>query len=423
MVAQTIPLRIAVASSGLGHVARGIEGWAHELARALAVRGATVALYKGGGQPEAANERVLPCWQRDAAKTQRLMHWLPRRGLWRLGLGSGYGIEQTTFALSLVRQLRRERTDILHVQDPHVAFIVQRARRLGLVRTRTVLGHGTEEPPSFLSRIEYLQHLSPWQLEWWRAQGVWRPTWTAIPNFLDTDLFRPGHAPALREELGIPSDGLVVLTVAAIKRGHKRIDHLLGEFARLRTARPDLPVWFVIAGGREAETEELMQLGRSLLGDRVRFLVGMPRSKMPELYRAADLFTLGSLSEMMPLAVLEATSSGLPCLVNRHPVLEWMSGPGGRVVDMEAPSALAGALQELLTDRAKREQLGRQARTHCVEHFRRDRVVDQILSYYLFVRSHRSARRGACLTPSTPLGDTLEPRAFSFRLHHSSSQS
>jgi glycosyltransferase involved in cell wall biosynthesis len=50
---------------------------------------------------------------------------------------------------------------------------------------------------------------------------------------------------------------------------------------------------------------------------------------MPDLYRCMDVFVLTSLFEMMPIALLEALASGLPCLVNRHPVLEWMVGTGG----------------------------------------------------------------------------------------------
>src|SRR5437016_471382 len=125
-------MKITIASSGLGHVARGVEAWAADLAQALAGRGAAVTLCKGGGQRDFAYEQVIPCWQRAARKTGRLLDWLPRRLIWRLGLTSGYGIEQTTFSLGLLKHLRREPADILHVQDPQVAILVQRARQLGL---------------------------------------------------------------------------------------------------------------------------------------------------------------------------------------------------------------------------------------------------------------------------------------------------
>jgi 1,2-diacylglycerol 3-alpha-glucosyltransferase len=387
-------MNISIASSGLGHITRGIEAWATDLSRALADRGEAVLLFKGGGQAEAEFERVIPCWQRSAPRTERFVRVLKRKGFWRLGLGSGYGIEQTTFAFGLLAHLRTESVDILHVQDPRVALIVQRARQLGWVSTRSILGHGTNESPEFLQKFTFLQHLAPHHLEQIRAAGVWKPTWTAIPNFINTDLFHPGRGSATRAELGISEGGLVVLTVAAIKRDHKRIDYLLDEFSHLLRMEPELPIWVVVAGGWEPDTDELVQRGRETLGDRVRFLVRFPRERMPELYRMADVFALCSLREMMPIALIEATASGLPCLVHQHPVLEWIVGPGGDSIDMSTSGALATALQRLLREPHRRLQLGNRARNHCLDHFSQDRVVDQLLNYYDFVHKHGRSTSG-----------------------------
>jgi 1,2-diacylglycerol 3-alpha-glucosyltransferase len=370
-------MKIVVASSGLGHVSRGIEAWAADLGRALAVRGLDVTVCKGGGRAEAAHEHVIDCWQRGAERTGQLLRWLPRRLTWRLGLGSGYGVEQTTFALRLVDYLRREQVDLLHVQDPQV-------------RTRTILAHGTEEPPAFLRKITYLQHLAPWHLEEARKAGAWRETWRAIPNFIDTNLFHPRRADSLRAELGIPADAMVLLSVAAIKRQHKRIDYLLDEFDRLR-----LPAWLVVAGGWEPGTDELVEEGKRLLGDRVRFLVCFPRQRMAELYRSADAFALCSLKEMMPIALLEAIASGLPCIVNRHPVLEWMSGAGGEAIEMAAPGALTGAVERLFSERSLRHAMAEAGRAHCEEHFSVERVVNDICDYYRYVLGSTAMRRAA----------------------------
>jgi glycosyltransferase involved in cell wall biosynthesis len=388
---------ICVASSGLGHVARGIEAWANDLGQALADRGAKVLLCKGAGSSEAAYERVVPCWTRESPLARRLLARMPQFLGWRLGVGNGYGIEQTTFAWNLLTVLRRGRVDILHVQDPQVAVLVQRARALGLVKTRTILAHGTEETDEFLRRITYLQHLAPWHLDESRRAGAWKPTWTAIPNFVDTDQFggqrsevggqwsgvrSQASQASLREQLGIPADAVVVLCAAAIKRHHKRVDYLLRECAAVREQHPELPLWLVVAGGWENETDQLIAEGQRLLGDRVRFLVRFPRQRMAELYRAADLFVLASLKEMMPIALLEATASGLPCVVNAHPVMQWMVGPGGFCADLTKAGALAKELASLASNHQQRHAVGRLAREHCVANFGREAVVNQILDYY-----------------------------------------
>jgi acetyltransferase-like isoleucine patch superfamily enzyme/glycosyltransferase involved in cell wall biosynthesis len=359
-----------------------VEAWASDLAAALARRGVDVTLCKGGGVAGAPYETVIPCWQRGTGRAKRAAHQLPRPLAWRLGIASAYGVEQTTFAWGLIAFLRTAKIDILHVQDPQLALIVQWAHRLRLVRTRTILAHGTEETPEFQRRLAYVQHLAPDHARRSREAGAWRAEWTTIPNFIDTGQFAPGRSNALREELGIPADAVVVLTAAAIKRKHKRIDYLLDEFARLRASNPELPVWLVVAGGEEAETADLVAAGKRMLGERVRFLVRFPRERMADLYRSADLFALCSLREMMPMALLEATSSGLACIVNDDPVLRWMVGDGGKAVDMSAPGALATEVQSLARCRERRCKLGGLAREHCVRNFGQDAVVASILEYY-----------------------------------------
>src|SRR5581483_11723438 len=185
-------MNIAIASSGLGHVTRGIEIWAAELASALNARGLPVSLFKGGGEVQLPYETVLPCFRRDDARTRRLFGYVPTGLTWRWGLGSVYDFEQLSFSLPLIRELRRRSIDVLHVQDVGIARSAVQARALGLISTRTILAHGTEESPELLGRFDYVQQLSPWHLEESKRAGVAKPTWTAIPNFVDVQRFAPG---------------------------------------------------------------------------------------------------------------------------------------------------------------------------------------------------------------------------------------
>src|SRR5690349_19556470 len=102
-------MRIGVAASGLDHINRGVESWTAYMGKALFERGEFVRLYKGSGQEQHAYERVVPCWQRTHRKAKLLLRYLPKRFFWRLGLHSEPGIEQVTFALKLLRHLRRDR--------------------------------------------------------------------------------------------------------------------------------------------------------------------------------------------------------------------------------------------------------------------------------------------------------------------------
>lgn len=84
-------LRVAVACSGLGHVARGIEARAADLARALRQHpgDVDVALFSGASFPDV---RAIGCWRRGGAVAPRLSGLARYLGGWRFGRRSDYEV-------------------------------------------------------------------------------------------------------------------------------------------------------------------------------------------------------------------------------------------------------------------------------------------------------------------------------------------
>jgi glycosyltransferase involved in cell wall biosynthesis len=457
-------MKIAIASSGLGHVARGIETWAGDTAVALSqllscqvvellrkepsVSNSTtkqpnnsttkhnVTLFCAAPLPQPVNCHVvvLPCLKRGDRLT-RLITRLAPKWTWRWGWTSVYDLEQRSFWRHLWPILRDGGYDILHVQDPLLADLCRRYRKAGKLKTREILAHGTEEPAAFLKRFPAVQHLTPWHLHetlgtLGQAEGRGAfPLWTALPNFVDCEVFRPARGPAekiqLRKSFGIPPEAFVVASVAALKCGHKRVDHVIREFKA--AAKDD---WcLVLAGARTDETATLQALAA---GDaRIRLMPDIPRTMMQDLHRTADIMVLGSLFEMMPIAVLEALATGLPVLCNNHPVLAWMVGterenvsredaktrkeesgnsaaggeeflplassrlrvrnelPGGMVIDMSNEGVLAEALGGVTPEWIAEH--GKAARARALAMFSRDVVIGQYVEYYNRVLEKESA--------------------------------
>ena len=368
-------LRVAIACSGLGHVQRGIESWASDLARGLRRAGVAVSLF--GGAP-ATDVIALPCLKRTGRANRLLTGTFRHIGGWRYGAGSPYEIEQSSFSLSLWPRIRRG-FDVLHVQDPLIAMVFERAHHMGISAPRVIYANGTGEDGNVMRRFGNLQLLTPQAREEWQAppdQSVFM-----IPNFVDTTTFTPGDRQSARARFGLPTDKVIVLCCAAIRRVHKRIDYLLSEFATI----PRQDALLVVAGGREPDSDAIIAEGTRLLGDRVRFLPDVPREHMPELYRAADVFVLASLYEMFGIVLIEAMACGLPVVCHDTAGFRAITGPAGNLCDASVPGGLAAGIVALL-DPETRSAFARRARLQAEQQFSETVVIPDIIAMYRSVQ-------------------------------------
>ena len=371
-------IRIALAASGLEHVPRGVETWTANTAQVLDRMGEEVTLFKGSGSRRRPYEAVCRCLRIAGAANRCLDKMIPPQA-WHLGLGSRLKRQETTFALHLIPRLGWD-YDIVHVKEPLVALLLQRAHKAGLVKAPVILGHGTEEPLWFLKKIDYVQHLAPHYLEEARRAGIDRAGWTAAGNFVDTEKFHPRGGERVRGKYEVEPGSFVVLCVAAVKRHHKRIGYLIQEVKKLEDAT-DRPVELVVIGASTKETPSLVEKAKRQLGENAHFLLDREAGEMPLLYALGDVFALCSLKEMFGTVILEAAASGLPCLVNNHPVVMEVAGAGGEAVQMEQEGALASALQKYMNEKYRRQK-GQVARRHAVENFNKEVIVKKYLQMY-----------------------------------------
>jgi glycosyltransferase involved in cell wall biosynthesis len=200
-----------------------------------------------------------------------------------------------------------------------------------------------------------------------------------IPNAVDTSVFRPDpdRRRRVRRELGIESE-FVWLAAGRLmwKKDYPtllRAFHLIGGATLLIAG----------AGPQEAELKKLAaELGVGAGGLRaVRFLGQV--DDMPALMNAADALALSSVVEGLPVALLEAVSSGLPAVATdaggvREIIGDLGDGEAGLVVPPRDPAAFAAAMERLAALPAdERERMSRAARAAAVARFDLSVVVSQ----------------------------------------------
>ncbi len=383
MLANNGGLKVAIVSLSLGNVSttRGLEVWAQNLAYELKNKSIDVTLYKGWGKVNSSIEKVLGSLKRDSMLAKNLNRFLPSFS-WRFNLGSTGAIEGTTFAINLIKEVIKEKFDIVHTGDAPVANVLINAKRLGLIKSKIIFANAVpDEPIEFITKFKYVQHRTPYQLEETKKQVVNIDTWFAIPNFVDTEIFKPKVKTEARKALGIAEDNFVVLCAASVDKYYKRVDYLINEtadfFSRITNIKPLL----IIVGAERKETKELMQMGRELLNDKIKILLNQPHEKMPQIYNAADVFVMCSLNEVFGIAFIEAMSCGIPAIGHIYPPTKWVIGSGGDCVDMLQPKSLSFALEKYLNkDYCIRK--GRCARQEVLDRFLKDRVTEQIIQMY-----------------------------------------
>ena len=140
---------------------------------------------------------------------------------------------------------------------------------------------------------------------------------------------------------------------------------------------------FVLAGGGESRTAMIGLADRLGVGASVTFPGEIADAL--ELMRASDLVVIPSISEGLPISLVEAMALGRSVVttgVGGIPeVVE--DGVSARVVPPRDPAALAAAMLELLGDDVLARQLGAQAQRVAAERFSAARMVGRTQELYV----------------------------------------
>lgn len=309
-------------------------------------------------------------------------------------------------AVRWVRQFVRlaPAIDIVHVhgysQRVILTALLSRLWRKPLMFTMQTGGHDdavavkTRSRTEFwgFSRADLYTAVSPALAASYRAAGLPASKLRLIPNAVDVKRFRPavaGEQAAVRRDLGLPSNGALILFVAAFFSADKCPDVLFDAWTALAREGPTTLLFIGATRSGYVESDaalagRIRSRARDLgLSDRVLFVESA--EGIERYYRAADICVLPSIREGLSKTLLEAMASGLPCVATRLPgSTDWVidDGVDGLLVPPRDAAALAASLRGLLSDEGFAARVRVAARRTVESRFASEHIVPLYLDAY-----------------------------------------
>jgi glycosyltransferase involved in cell wall biosynthesis len=357
-------------------VSGGGERWVHEASLAMAKRVDLTVHYlacRGGGSPPSGAQR----------------HWC-----WVPPVREGY-----RFALAPGLPVSIRSADVVHVHQfgsltAQIAAITGRLAGASIF----VTDHGSSGVE--LGRKLRLDHLFDGFLEVSEFSASFAPPDRRRVVYGGADLNR--FAPGLRAESPF------ALFVGRLMP-HKGVDWLIR--AMPHDAR------LVIAGRPDPDNASYLEFLRRLAeSKRVDFVLGGTDEELAALYASAWVTVLPTVwrdvygrshrvPELLGLTVLEAMASGTPVICSDvGPLPELViSGETGIVVESGNERALQDALRQCLSNRARTNAMGANARQAFLDRYTWDRVADRCLEAYVELgRGRRMCRAGGLRQHTSP---------------------
>lgn len=192
--------------------------------------------------------------------------------------------------------------------------------------------------------------------------GVVSDKVNVIPNYVETELFGLSDAENNRIKVGCVG----------------RLEYQKNLPALVEAICP-LDVELVIVGDG-TDRARLIEMAKGARAT-ITLLGNIPNRELPQLLAGLDLFVLPSLYEGHPKALLEAMSCGIAVIGTRVQGIQEIieDGDNGLLCDVDALS-IRNAVQSLMSDRGRRERLGKAAREFVVGHFSLSQIVEKELS-------------------------------------------
>lgn len=327
-------IKVHFVCTGVDRWRGGIETFFREAFDALqGLDGVEVELYKTDCAQRPNEHRVWSLYR--GGRAAKWVGILLRR--------NPYIVEQMLFLPGYIRRIRASRPDLIFYSEQNLAWRLWKFRKWIGVPFKLLFSNGAPIEPPY-EKMDHIQQVTPFYLEKARQTNTPDQMQSMVPYGIHVPAGDPlsdrSQIMRIRQELRLPTDRKIVLSVGWISSQHKRMDYLVREVAKLPEPRPFL----ALIGRMDSSSDAIVQLAKTELGDGNFLITSVPYEQVTQFYQAADVFALASLIEGFGRVYLEAAMHGLPIIAHDHPIPRFVLGDDGAYVDMSLPGKLADAI-------------------------------------------------------------------------------
>ena len=380
-------MHVAILSARCGHVHRGAERMSNEFYKGLSHETKVFSLYASDwtvqvpGIPRTDSRYKYYLYPVNALDKIRNIHRICR-GIVNLPLKlipynscflDKWDLEIITFALNINKSLAQFKPDVVINQTGSlVGLAMRKFRRIHHVPFIQICGAGNNiieiknaqtQPDAYVAQtpsgLEFIKKRFP---------GL---NIKLIPNGFDHKLYTQETGKISIERLqelskskDVQLEHPIILSTSALDKV-KRLDTLIHAISLL----PSGTLIFTSDGD---ERENLISLGKKLLGKRFVYLGVVPEKELPKIYKTADVFCITSIGEPFGNVIVEALGANTPVVADDDLDRRWMIGEGGILTDVRDVRKLAAAIQA-----ASEKDWGTKPRDQALSRFTWEKVMRQ----------------------------------------------
>ena len=286
-------------------------------------------------------------------------------------------------ARNLHRLFRDSRPDVVHIHNPTPTIYASLAARLAGAKSIISTRHSLVAPPH--DRLMEFKYSAAARFCDW-VVGICDITTENIASLRTVPARKIRrvyngvmalHRPTQDK---LPAKAGFTLVFVGRLQPIKNLPLLLNAVRIARESIPDLKLWIVGDGSERAALEKLA--AELHISEMVTFW-GQQLDVAP-FFTAADTFIMSSISEGLPLSLLQAMSAGLPAIV---PDVGGMSevvrlANAGYVVPAADPDAMAEAILKMAQSDAERSQFSKNAELEFQSRFSLQSMTNAYMQLY-----------------------------------------